>query len=341
MVNTNMDPSLVFSFSIPSIHDGCQLKCRLYLPCDLQNIQPNLTSWPIRGAILAHPYAPLGGCYDDPVVTFVRDELLQAGYIVGTFNFRCAPTTPTPDHGRIPPLIDDRSGAGSSEGRTSWTAKPELGDYASLYGLMMQYLQQAWVTTAQTEDHQPIHLILGGYSYGSLIASHVPTLDVIVDLFYRRTSSPNTPIHEIGRAARKIAARSLPAPRTAPSGGADTPGIHASISISYLLVSPLLPPVSQALTVFSSLSVSVAGVSAQARPVQPAEQLSTHRTLALFGDQDTFSSARKLQRWSAELARVPQSQFRGCEIEGAGHFWREAGVETQARQAIREWLCQT
>lgn len=330
--------SPAFSFSIPSIHDGCQLECRLYLPCEPPDIQ-STSSRSIRGAIVAHPYAPLGGCYNDPVVSFIGGELLQAGYIVGTFNFRCAPITPTHDHGRTP-LIDDRSGAGSSEGRTSWTAKPELGDYASFYGFMMQYLQQLWATTAQTESPQPIHLILGGYSYGSLIASHVPTLDVIVDLFYRRTSSPNTPIHEIGRAVGKIAARLLPVLQTVPAGGADEPGLHASVSISYLLVSPLLPPVSQALTVFSSLSVSVAGVSAQARPVQPAEQLSTHRTLALFGDQDTFTSALKLQRWSAEMARMPQSQFRGCEIEGAGHFWREAGVETRARQAIREWLCQ-
>jgi alpha/beta superfamily hydrolase len=37
---------------------------------------------------VAHPYAPLGGCYDDPVVNFIGAQLLQAGYVVGTFNFR-------------------------------------------------------------------------------------------------------------------------------------------------------------------------------------------------------------------------------------------------------------
>jgi alpha/beta superfamily hydrolase len=42
----------------------------------------------MNAAIVAHPYAPLGGCYDDPVVASMGNALLDAGYIVGTFNFR-------------------------------------------------------------------------------------------------------------------------------------------------------------------------------------------------------------------------------------------------------------
>lgn len=37
---------------------------------------------------MAHPYAPMGGSYDDRVVSIVVDEFLKAGWIVGTFNFR-------------------------------------------------------------------------------------------------------------------------------------------------------------------------------------------------------------------------------------------------------------
>jgi hypothetical protein len=87
IVGTMDLPSPTFSFYLPSVHDDCQLECRLYLPQHLQNIESASQS-PIRGAIVAHPYAPLGGCYDDPIVGFVGGELLQAGYIVGTFNFR-------------------------------------------------------------------------------------------------------------------------------------------------------------------------------------------------------------------------------------------------------------
>lgn len=80
-------PSATFSFFLPSVYDGKKLECRIYLPPTLQNIQ-SPTTWPNRGAIVAHPYATLGGCYDDPVVSFIGSELLQAGCIVGTFNFR-------------------------------------------------------------------------------------------------------------------------------------------------------------------------------------------------------------------------------------------------------------
>lgn len=77
-----------FSFTLPSVHDGCELECRIYLPGWLQNIE-SAPAWSVRGAILAHPYAPLGGCYDDPVVSFLGNELYDQSYIVGTFNFRC------------------------------------------------------------------------------------------------------------------------------------------------------------------------------------------------------------------------------------------------------------
>lgn len=76
-----------FSFVIPSVHDECQLECRLYLPRHFENIE-SLPAGPIQAAIIAHPYASLGGCYDDPVVGFIGGELQNAGYIVGTFNFR-------------------------------------------------------------------------------------------------------------------------------------------------------------------------------------------------------------------------------------------------------------
>ena len=44
--------------------------------------------WRKKAAVVAHPYAPLGGCYDDPVVSEVVGVLLGEGWIVGTFNFR-------------------------------------------------------------------------------------------------------------------------------------------------------------------------------------------------------------------------------------------------------------
>jgi hypothetical protein len=237
------------------------------------------------------------------------------------------------------------SGAGGSEGRTSWTARPELGDYVSFYGFMLQYLHLLHSAFAPKErppqDATPgIRLILGGYSYGSLVVSHVPTVDAIIDLFQSdtRTASPNG---DIGKTAMTAATRSIETLQiTNPSSLDDAPALSpGNTQILYLLVSPLLPPVSQLLTVFSTLSLNV--TSAQGRHIacpRPADQLSTHRSLALFGDSDTFTSARKLQSWSDELAHMAHSQFQYRQIGGAGHFWRENGVEMRTRHALREWL---
>ena len=41
-----------------------------------------------KAAIIAHPYAPLGGSFDDHVVSETTKLLLDHGFIVGTFNFR-------------------------------------------------------------------------------------------------------------------------------------------------------------------------------------------------------------------------------------------------------------
>lgn len=71
------------TFTLPSVEDETTLECRIYhaksiLPCT-----------GAKGAVVAHPYAPLGGCYDDMVILNTTETLLTRGYVVGTFNFRC------------------------------------------------------------------------------------------------------------------------------------------------------------------------------------------------------------------------------------------------------------
>lgn len=84
-----------FTFTIPSLHDSIPLNCRIYHPhqrscssypqADVVHVQK---LWRSRGAIVAHPYTSLGGCYDDFVVLSVVAELVKLGIVVGTFNFR-------------------------------------------------------------------------------------------------------------------------------------------------------------------------------------------------------------------------------------------------------------
>lgn len=85
-----MLPPPTLSFTIPSVHDGLDLQCRVYHPTCLLPTEPShVTGWRKRAAIVAHPYAPLGGCYDDPVVDRIASTILKEGFLVGTFNFRC------------------------------------------------------------------------------------------------------------------------------------------------------------------------------------------------------------------------------------------------------------
>lgn len=84
-----MLPAPTLTLTIPSIHDDTVLDCRIYAPRKyLSDLRSHTTTWRKKAAIIAHPYAPLGGCYDDPIVSIVAVELLKEGFFVGTFNFR-------------------------------------------------------------------------------------------------------------------------------------------------------------------------------------------------------------------------------------------------------------
>lgn len=88
-------PEPHYSFTIPSIHDDTTLDCRIYHPRILTEPHTDANAaeapWRKRGIVVGHPYAPLGGSYDDRVVGIVVDEFWKAGWVVGTFNFRSVP----------------------------------------------------------------------------------------------------------------------------------------------------------------------------------------------------------------------------------------------------------
>ena len=204
---------------------------------------------------------------------------------------------------------------------------------------------------ARRETSEKVHLILGGYSYGSLVASHLPAIDVLVDLF---EDAPNdTTLGAIRQIARKLSDRTSEIsqnltqllPMNAASSRDLEDGSKESLqgtTISYLLISPLLPPISQFLTLFSKFSLDVGmETSAQKKQIpcsKPVDQMRAHPTLAIYGNEDTFTSAGRLRKWSDETTRMPGSRFESHEIDGAGHFWHEDGVELQARNVLRDWL---
>ena len=110
--------------------------------------------------------------------------------------------------------------------------------------------------------------------------------------------------------------------------------VHVPImmpEVRYLLVSPLTPPL-------STLAAPALGHKFWNRSRKGCQEVvGKHVTLAVFGDQDVFTSAKKLRDWCEQLQAASQSQFSSVEVIGAGHFWVESGVEAKLRAALRDW----
>jgi pimeloyl-ACP methyl ester carboxylesterase len=98
---------------------------------------------------------------------------------------------------------------------------------------------------------------------------------------------------------------------------------------AYLLISPLLPP--------SSLIAYSLGLRGHQKE-EFLKKLSAHPSLAVYGGSDMFTSARRLRPWAQGISRRPNSRFTFVEVEGAGHFWHDPGVDGKLRLAVREWI---
>ena len=255
-------------------------------------------------------------------------------------------------------------------------------------------------------------LVVGGYSYGSLLASNLPSIEKILRHFEivangsaeaecrlralalstrwisevkqdrdrgsnlkvpnameRHThtvtmggeeSEPGTRRSRDSRRSIDVVRRSIERSRAklgfkksiqdlaAQSSSLQENLAHVSISrpkIYYLLISPLLPPISTFATMFTKLSVSRKAQDQSSQHDSPDHRLHSedhklqkHPTLAIYGDKDSFTSQKKLRKWAEHLKEASVSQFRFSEIPGAGHFWHEEGVEGQLRGVIRNWI---
>jgi alpha/beta superfamily hydrolase len=432
------DPEPQYAFSIPSLADDLPLQCRIYHPKHL-SARVGVIQTRVWGAIMAHPYAPLGGSFDDPVVISVVETLLLQGHIVGTFNFRYHVSKFV-----LYSVTNTISrGAAGSEGHTTWSGRAEQEDYISFAGFLIHYLQglHGGLAPNQLEPIQsvgdfgdigpisgtagrhsdaPIGILLGGYSYGSLVLARLPSAQAI----YQRFANPKTgsAAAEVALRARtmaeqtKIACQEAQSPSTPrgrqldPSAAATSPSkrigaspmtmggeetdlstrrrsrdsrrsvdvmrksieapkrIRAHIrgsSISakggvevkqpvpnttcivntpeiiksrYLVISPVLIPFTHTLcppgppSMFSGLRKNADNESHAAKPFL------ANLTLALFGSSDVFTASKRLKAWAQKMVDASESKFAWEEIDGAGHFWNEAGVMQALQRRIEKWL---
>lgn len=227
-------------------------------------------------------------------------------------------------------------GASYSGGSTTWTAKAEMADYVSAYGFMLKYSQLL-------APGKPIELVLAGYSYGSMIASHQPNVEDVVALF-SKPSSDSIAARILAKAKKLIAGTAGAGEESLEEFYSDEPvqlddDIASDLplaNISFVLVSPILSYAYGLVTLFGNLSK----LSIQGRHIStPAleERLPKHRTLIIYGTDDMFTSERKLQSWTKKLKEAPESQVDVLEVRMAGHFWMEASFKKQLRQAISDW----
>ncbi|KAK1762996.1 Alpha/Beta hydrolase protein [Phialemonium atrogriseum] len=431
-----MLPEPTLTLTLPSIHDGTVLDCRVFHPYSLSP-SPRAPPWQRHAAVIAHPYAPLGGCYDDPVVDVVAATLLRLGFLVATFNFR---------------------GASGSAGRTSWTAKAERADYVSVVGFVSHYAHHldpfrqgpAASSDAEHPDKPPPPpppppstaplLLLAGYSYGAMVTAQLPGLATMHAPF--STPATGSPAAEIRHRAEHLAAAqnaALGEARTAlqvsKGNGSATASPRKSLGVrvggdedirrshesgggrrslsleveerfrrgvakarrggrhgkggggeeqqrpaaageaddrlpapvdppryraAYLLVSPLQGVVTNLATMsFPNPFLRRRKSSKKGKPTalpraddddnaqdasgdgdgdpvsaEGEQKLVRNPTLAVYGDQDVFVSARKLREWARRLEGAAGSRFRAHEVSTAGHFWTEERVLYVMRNAM-------
>ena len=115
------------------------------------------------------------------------------------------------------------------------------------------------------------------------------------------------------------------------------PGIVDSVRVAYLLVSPLQGFISTLATMGS-----IGLIRQNIATTQHEAKLTVDPTLALYGDDDLFVSARKLRSWVERLdgmsQQANQCNFRHKEIVGAGHFWHNHDAIKSLQEEVKSFV---
>ncbi|RDA91885.1 hypothetical protein CP533_0381 [Ophiocordyceps camponoti-saundersi (nom. inval.)] len=372
-------PTPTLSLTIPSLHDGTPLDCRLYHPVSLQDGSASSSDtrgspWRGDAAVVAHPYAPMGGCYDDAIVEAIVVQLLDAGFLVGTFNFR---------------------GAAHSAGKTSWTARPERDDYASFVAFLAHY-------AARIQDPpQEAIFLMSGYSYGAMVTTQLAPLDSLLEPLVAPLRGSNAA--EIRLRAEQLALqagmtmsrssvcvkriggddqrrrkscdgasffsehhhchRRLPRgvydlfARTRPRRCQNERGrrrwmLRATVdeddgddegemTRAKSAPPPMTPTSPSRRPRAAYLLVSpLQGIASRLATLSSSSSssstghLTTNPSLAIYAGRDALVPAAKVRSWASRLAAAPGSQFRALEVARAGHFWTETGALAEVEAAV-------
>lgn len=124
-----------------------------------------------------------------------------------------------------------------------------------------------------------------------------------------------------------------------------TPKLDATLSTPnvkarYLIISAVLLPFTQTLCPPGPPNV-IAGFRRLSGDSSVGAMFLDNPTLLIFGLSDGFTAARRLKGWAEKMSKDSRSSFEWHEIEGAGHFWREAGVMQSLQAKVSAWVKNT
>jgi pimeloyl-ACP methyl ester carboxylesterase len=166
----------------------------------------------------------------------------------------------------------------------------------------------------------------------------------------RRSLDGDAVRRSLDRARQRIRGRvsseqhtSLPdASPTVEEGECDSPShTPAQPQTAYLLVSPVLAPMTTLITMFSRPVFEYRN-SSTGRTIKDQsskdDKFLTHPSCVIYGNKDVFTSSRRVHKWTEDLHNRARSTFTSYGVEGAGHFWIEDGTMGQLRSCLDQWL---
>ena len=191
-------------------------------------------------------------------------------------------------------------------------------------------------------------LILAGYSYGAMIASNLPSLDVVLEIF--RSPTFGSVVRDVCELASSSAKRIREITTSIPAGpekvlsrtGLTDPGA-VPVEVGYLLVSPLVQPVRSFTSCSNPSFAPKTDVHRDA--VHAAKLMRKHGTdmynrpiCVVYGDKDGFDLFGGLRKWTQALRVKAHHVPMICRIEGAGHFFLEEGSADKLCGHVTEWV---
>ncbi|KAK6538616.1 hypothetical protein TWF694_010194 [Orbilia ellipsospora] len=376
--------SPVLTLIVPTTSHDLNVEARVYHPSEFPSNYGVDRTHPRKAAVVAHPYASLGGSWDDPVVLSLVSLLIRKGWVVATFNF---------------------GGAGNSKGKTSWTGAPEREEYATIAAFLVKYVEcldpHSFAHNTRTHNTDNIinttpatvgvsngsttatgdikeggkpamKVLLAGYSYGSLIASRIPSADKILKsvdcdvLAYATRTAYEWASTEKRRSFamhRGVAAGMSPwcadlcdeEEEQGETSGSKEPSVVAAakdkvnyevqmkLETHWLLVSPLLPPVSILLNLPNPLSWfhrSKKNEHDESEEEAADEGGDERDMLVVYGTNDMFTGVGRYRNWiKGRTTGRRKGEFHAVEVEGAGHFWmQEEAWMVRLREGVAAWI---